>query len=171
MQQVWAPVLVGELRSHIHGTAKQTNKKHSKLPSVQKFAFPHGGLSEAEVLLMVTWGLTGGVGKWPTPVSWPQLRTGLCWFAFSYCSWGSQGKNTEVVCHSLLQWTTGVGDGQGSLACCIHGVAKSQTLLSNWTELNLLTWGWIGQHQAQERRQMLGCLEQRACSSLWVGID
>ena len=26
-------------------------------------------------------------------------------FAFSYCSWGSQGKNTEVVCHSLLRWT------------------------------------------------------------------
>ena len=28
-----------------------------------------------------------------------------CLFAFSYCSWDSQGKNTEVVCHSLLQWT------------------------------------------------------------------
>ena len=27
-------------------------------------------------------------------------------FAFSYCSWGSQGKNTEVACHSLFQWTT-----------------------------------------------------------------
>ena len=27
-------------------------------------------------------------------------------FPFSYCSWGSPGKNTEVVCHSLLQWTT-----------------------------------------------------------------
>ena len=27
-------------------------------------------------------------------------------FAFSYCSWGSQGKNTEVACRSLLQWTT-----------------------------------------------------------------
>ena len=27
-------------------------------------------------------------------------------FAFSYCSWGSQGKNAEVVCHSLLQCTT-----------------------------------------------------------------
>ena len=26
-------------------------------------------------------------------------------FAFSYCSWSSQGRNTEVVCHSLLQWT------------------------------------------------------------------
>ena len=25
---------------------------------------------------------------------------------FSYCSWSSQGKNTEVVCHSLLQWST-----------------------------------------------------------------
>ena len=27
-------------------------------------------------------------------------------FSFSYCSWGSQGEHTEVVCHSLLQWTT-----------------------------------------------------------------
>ena len=27
-------------------------------------------------------------------------------FAFSYCSWDSQGKSTEVICHSLLQWTT-----------------------------------------------------------------
>ena len=26
-------------------------------------------------------------------------------FVFSYCSWGSRGKNTEVVYHSLLQWT------------------------------------------------------------------
>ena len=24
-------------------------------------------------------------------------------FAFSYCSWGSQDKNTEVVCHSLTE--------------------------------------------------------------------
>ena len=26
-------------------------------------------------------------------------------FAFLYCSWGFQGKDTEVVSHSLLQWT------------------------------------------------------------------
>ena len=26
--------------------------------------------------------------------------------ASSYCSWDSQGKNTEVVCHPLLYWTT-----------------------------------------------------------------
>ena len=25
-------------------------------------------------------------------------------FAFSYCSWDSQGKHDEMVCHSLLQW-------------------------------------------------------------------
>jgi len=25
---------------------------------------------------------------------------------FSYCSWGSQGKNVGVFCHFLLQWTT-----------------------------------------------------------------
>ena len=31
---------------------------------------------------------------------------GCLTYTFSYCSWGSQGKNTEVVCHSLLQWTT-----------------------------------------------------------------
>ena len=34
------------------------------------------------------------------------LFTGKQWRNCSYCSWGSQGKNTEVVCHSLLQWTT-----------------------------------------------------------------
>ena len=26
-------------------------------------------------------------------------------FVFSYCSWGSPGKNTGVVCYFLLQWT------------------------------------------------------------------
>ena len=33
------------------------------------------------------------------------LRDALS-FCFSHCSRGSQGKNTEVVCHSLLQGTT-----------------------------------------------------------------
>ena len=26
-------------------------------------------------------------------------------FAFSHCTWGSQGRNAEVVCNSLFQWT------------------------------------------------------------------
>ena len=33
-------------------------------------------------------------------------------------------------------WTLGVGDGQGGLACCGSRVAKSQTQLSDRTELN-----------------------------------
>ena len=34
-----------------------------------------------------------------------------------------------------FEWTPGVGDGQGGLACCYHGVTKSRTWLSDWTEL------------------------------------
>ena len=30
-----------------------------------------------------------------------------------------------------FEWTPGIGDGQGGLACCGHGVAKIQTLLSD----------------------------------------
>ena len=34
-----------------------------------------------------------------------------------------------------FEWTPGVGDGQGGLACGIYGVAKSRTWLSDWTVL------------------------------------
>ena len=37
-----------------------------------------------------------------------------------------------------FEQTLAVGDGQGSLACCSPWVAKSQTWLSNWTELCFL---------------------------------
>ena len=48
---------------------------------------------------------------WSPAVYWAPTNLGssslsVYLFAFSYCSWGSQGKNTEVVCQSLLQWTT-----------------------------------------------------------------
>ena len=35
----------------------------------------------------------------------PLSVSSFCLFIL-FCSWGSQGKKTEVVCHSLLQWTT-----------------------------------------------------------------
>jgi len=41
--------------------------------------------------------------------------------------------------HEFLQ-ALGVGEGQGSLVCCSHGVAKSWTWLSDWTEVSLLAW-------------------------------
>ena len=48
---------------------------------------------------------------WTPVICWAPTDLGsspfsILSFAFSYCSWDSQGKNTEVVCHSLLQWTT-----------------------------------------------------------------
>ena len=36
----------------------------------------------------------------------------------------------------VFGWTPGVGDGQGGLGAAVHGVAKSWTRLSKWTELN-----------------------------------
>ena len=42
-----------------------------------------------------------------------------------------------------FEWTHGVGDGQGGLACCDSWVAKSRTRLNNWTELNWNQW-WEG---------------------------
>ena len=36
-----------------------------------------------------------------------------------------------VGCITEFEETLGDGEGQGSLKCCIHGVAKSQTQLSN----------------------------------------
>ena len=62
----------------------------------------------------------------------------------------SLGKNTGVGCHSFLRKhhyvevknlikefsAPGVGDGHRSLVCSSPWVTKSQTWLSNWTELN-----------------------------------
>ena len=51
---------------------------------------------------------------------------------------GKHQNNGISWCLLLAQneWTPGVGDGQGAWSAAIHGVAKSRTRLSNWTELN-----------------------------------
>ena len=38
-----------------------------------------------------------------------------------------------------FEQTPGVGDGQGGLACWVHGITKSWTQLSNWTKLKIQT--------------------------------
>ena len=48
------------------------------------------------------------------------------------------GKDEMVGWHHQLNgydfgWAPGDGEGQGGLACSVHGVAKSQTWLSDWT--------------------------------------
>ena len=45
------------------------------------------------------------------------------------------GWHHQLDGHELKQ-SLGVGDGQGGLACCSAWVTKSQTQLSDWTELN-----------------------------------
>ena len=64
--------------------------------------------------------------------------------------WGQEEKGTTedemAVWHHRLNghefaWTLGVGDGQGGLE--IHGVAKSRTRLSDWTELMLFISYWL----------------------------
>ena len=44
------------------------------------------------------------VSYW-TPTDLGRSSVSIKSFCLSFCSWGSHGKNTEVVCHSLLQWT------------------------------------------------------------------
>ena len=60
--------------------------------------------------------------------------------------WGQEEKGTTedemAGWHHWLdgresEWTPGVGDGQGGMACCNSWVTKSRTRLSNWTELTV----------------------------------
>ena len=59
--------------------------------------------------------------------------------------WGQEEKGTTedemAGWHHWLdgresEWTLGIGDGQGGLACCDSWGPKSRTWLSDWTEVN-----------------------------------
>ena len=59
--------------------------------------------------------------------------------------WSQEEKGTTedemVGWHHLLdryefEQAPGIGKGQGSLASAVNGITKSQTWLSDWTELN-----------------------------------
>ena len=53
----------------------------------------------------------------------PRCRKELDTISLSL-SWGSQGKNTEVVCHSLLQWTMKVK---------VKSLSRVQLFVTPWT--------------------------------------
>ena len=84
-----------------------------------------------------------------TPVLWPpDAKSWLIWKdPDAGKAWGQEEKETtedEMVglCHQLkgheFGWAPGVGDGQGSLACCGSWGRKEldTTERLNWTELN-----------------------------------
>ena len=85
--------------------------------------------------------------KTEAPIFWPP--DAKSWFIWKDTDarkdWEQEEKGTTedgmVGWHHQLNghgfgWTLGVGDGHGNLACAVHGVRKSRTWLSDWTELN-----------------------------------
>ena len=99
-----------------------------------------------------SWVLIGGIdAEAETPIIWPpDAKSWLIWQNPNVGKdWRQEEKGmTEdemVGWHHRLDghefgWTLGVGDGQGGLACCSPWVTKSQTWLSDWTELNWTQW-------------------------------
>ena len=75
------------------------------LPSLVTYTteccFCFGSVSSFFLVLFLHW---SPVVCW-TPTDLGSLFSVSYLFAFSYCLWGSQGRNSEVVCHSFLQWT------------------------------------------------------------------
>ena len=74
----------------------------SWVPPTTGCCFYFGSIHSFFLELFLHWSL---VAYWAPTELWSSPLSVL-FFAFSCCSWGSQGKNTDVVCHSLLQWTT-----------------------------------------------------------------
>ena len=79
--------------------------------------------------------------------------------------WGQEEKGTTVDemvgwhhWHNEhgFGWTLGGGDGQGGLCAAVHGVAKSWTWLSDWTELT-----WTGNLLKAHQRFCYYCAEIR----------
>ena len=82
-----------------------------------------------------------------TPILWPPDAKN--WFIWKDSDAGKNWRQEEkgmteddiAGWHHWLnghefEWTPGVSDRQGGLACWSHGVAKGWTRLSDWTELN-----------------------------------
>ena len=74
----------------------------SSVTSTAGYCFCFGSIPSFFLELFLHW---SPVAYW-APTDLEGSSFSILSFAFSYCSWGSQGKNTEVICHSLLQWTT-----------------------------------------------------------------
>ena len=81
-----------------------------------------------------------------TPILWPPNAKN--WLIGKDPNAGKDWRQEErgVIEDEMVEWhhwfdghefeqAPGVGDGQGSLVWAVHGVAKSRTWLSDWTEL------------------------------------
>ena len=73
----------------------------SPVTSTTECCFYFGSISLFLLELFLHW---SPMAYW-APRTWGVHLSVSYFFAFSYCSRGSQGKNIEVGCHSPLQWT------------------------------------------------------------------
>ena len=74
----------------------------SPVTSTTGYCFCFGSIPSFFLELFLHW----SPGAYWAPTDPASSSFSVLSFCLSYCSWGSQGKNTEVVCHSLLQRTT-----------------------------------------------------------------
>ena len=74
----------------------------SPITSATGCCFHFGSISSFFLELFLYW---SPVAHW-APTDLGSSSFSVLSFTFSYSPWVSQGKKTEVVCHSLLQWTT-----------------------------------------------------------------
>ena len=73
----------------------------SSVTSTTRICFHFGSISSFFLELFLN---SSPVAYWAPTNLGVQLSVSYL-LAFSCCSWGSQGKNTEVICPSILQWT------------------------------------------------------------------
>ena len=113
--------------------------------------------------------------EFETPILWPSdAKSCLIWKDPDYeKEWRQEGKGTTedemVGWHHRLNghefgWTPGVGDGQGSLACCSPWGLKESDMTEwlNWTELN-----WVEMVKQQNWGHMSGASFLGGCCISW----
>ena len=129
------------------------------------------GRTDVEAVTLVLW--PPDVKGW---LIWKDPHAGKDW------GWEEKGTTQDemVGWHHRLDghefgWTPGVGDGQKGLACAVHGVARTWTRLSDWTELSAvsstqwaaingwLTWLMNGCFRSGEA----SALEQQSSPKMW----
>ena len=115
-----------------------------------------------------SWVFTGRTdAKTETPILWPPYVKS--WLIGkdpdAGRDWGQEEKGTtedEMAGwhHSLdgreFEWTSGDGNGQGSLACCDSWGHKASNMTEqlNWTELNWLLFYWWDNHSSQKLKNL-----------------
>ena len=65
-----------------------------------------------------------------------------------------------------FEWTPGVHDRQGAWRAAIHGVAKSRTRLSDWTELNWSPFKSLYCHNTNWDKKVV-MISSEGCVTIW----